>query len=60
MTVVQFSGIGSDVKYQPGSGGVAGYNLYGEKLKHYNVELGPVNFAQLTGKNNVPEISKSS
>ena len=38
--------MGPDTTYVPGSGGVA---VKGANLRHYKIELGPKNFAKLTG-----------
>ena len=46
ITCIQFSGMGPDKNYEPGSNGVA---VKGASLLHYKVELGPKNFAGLTG-----------
>merc|ERR1712136_647976 len=44
VSVIQFSGMGSDEKYVPGSGG----GIQGSSLSHYKTELGPVNFSKLS------------
>ena len=44
MTVVQFSGIGPDGSYEPGSNG----NVKNTNLFHYKVEIGPVNMKELS------------
>ena len=55
--MVQFSGMGPDEKYIPGSGGSS---VPGSPLAHYKVELGPVNFSKLTEAEARKEISKLS
>jgi len=44
VTVIQFSGMGPDKNYVPGSKGVA---VKGATLFHYKVEMGPVNFQNM-------------
>ena len=44
VTVIQFSGMGPDKNYMPGSRGLA---VKGASLYHYKVEMGPVNFGGL-------------
>jgi len=44
VTVIQFSGMGPDKNYTPGSRGLA---VKGASLYHYKVEMGPVNFGGL-------------
>ena len=44
VTVVQFSGMGPDKNYTPGSRGLA---VKGASLYHYKLEMGPVNFGGL-------------
>jgi len=57
ITCVQFSGMGPDKNYEPGSNGVA---VKGASLLHYKVELGPKNFAGLTDQQKNYEIAKLS
>ena len=44
VTVIQFSGMGPDKNYTPGTRGLA---VKGASLYHYKVEMGPANFANL-------------
>jgi len=55
ITCIQFSGMGPDKNYEPGSNGVA---VKGASLLHYKVELGPKNFAGLTDQQRDFEISR--
>ena len=54
--VIQFSGMGSDEKYVPGSGG----GIQGSSLCHYKTELGPLNFSKLSEVEARDRISKLS
>ena len=54
--VIQFSGMGSDEKYVPGSGG----GVPGSSLSHYKTELGPLNFSKLSEVEARDQISKLS
>jgi len=56
VSVIQFSGMGSDEKYVPGSGG----GIQGSSLSHYKTELGPVNFSKLSEVEAKDRISKLS
>jgi len=55
-TVVQFSGIGPDSSYEPGSNG----NVKNTNLFHYKVEVGPVNMKELSDNQRRVEIQKLS
>jgi len=57
ITCIQFSGMGPDKNYEPGTNGVA---VKGASLLHYKVELGPKNFAGLTDQQRDFELSKLS
>lgn len=55
VTCIQFSGMGPDKNYEPGSNGVA---VKGASLLHYKVELGPQNFTVLSEQQRLDEILK--
>ena len=45
MTCIQFSGMGSDILYKPGTKGVV---VEGANIFHYKIEIKTRNFAELT------------
>lgn len=47
VTIIQFSGIGSDARYQPGTQGL----VKNTPLRHYKIELGPIDISKLSEKN---------
>lgn len=55
VTVVQFSGMGPDTNYEPGTGGIA---VKGANLRHYKLELGPKNFGKLSEEERTEELQK--
>ena len=44
VTIIQFSGIGSDARYQPGTQGL----VKNTPLRHYKIELGPIDISKLS------------
>jgi len=55
VTVIQFSGMGPDKNYTPGTDGLA---VKGATLFHYKVEVGPVNFAGMSNASRDMHLSK--
>lgn len=54
-TVIQFSGIGPDTKYIPGTGG----RVPNTELYHYKVELGPLNLSTASARDSINMIKQN-